>query len=404
MPSNMYDYTVPALLRGLGVLQSYLDKMQAAVDAGQFTAGELLQARLADDMLPLGRQFQIASDNAKNGPARLTGREAPWFADNEQSIGEYRDRIDRTIAFLRTLKPEAFEGSHARMIDQSYRRVGAAMAGDDYLRALLLPNFYFHVAVAHSILRHKGIRLGKSDYLGVLLGTSPATLGSSREGHTARFLTQAESIDWLAGRGLQEVPAADAPGRSSFQFDLQPLPVRLSDLIGSLLEDLGEFEGAAAPERLDLGRRIRGRSDGAVSPGTERRPATERSTRAAPGRIGARGCGRAVGLARRTQVDGAILFFVRRRGPADRRGRPCTRSHRQPGSGTSCAVSTRRIRQRRPACLKTTLSPISRGNCGARASFKWMDPDAGPVAKRQLQRKGSWPATTRPIGSDHESA
>src|SRR5690349_6272784 len=79
MPANMYYYTVPALLRGLGVLQSYLDKMQAAVDAGRYTGEELLQARLADDMLPLGRQFQIASDNAKNGPAPLTGREAPWF-------------------------------------------------------------------------------------------------------------------------------------------------------------------------------------------------------------------------------------------------------------------------------------------------------------------------------------
>ena len=160
-PANIYDYTIPALLRGLGVLQSYLDKMQAAVDAGQFTGEELLQARLADDMLPLGRQFQIACDNAKNGPARLTGQEAPWFADNEQTIGEYRHRVEKTIAYLRTLTPETFEGSQARMIDQSYRRVGSAMAGEDYLRALLLPNFYFHIAVAHSILRHKGIAAGQ---------------------------------------------------------------------------------------------------------------------------------------------------------------------------------------------------------------------------------------------------
>ncbi|WP_426703072.1 DUF1993 domain-containing protein [Rhodanobacter sp. Col0626] len=243
MPADMYNDTIPALLRGLGVLQSYLDKMQVAVDAGQFTGEELLQARLADDMLPLGRQFQIASDNAKNGPARLAGQEAPWFVDNEQTIGEYRYRIEKTIAFLRTLTPEAFEGSQARMIDQSYRRVGSAMTGEDYLRALLLPNFYFHVAVAHAILRYKGIRLGKSDYLGALPGLAPMAVDSPREGPPVRFLTHAESIDWLAGRGLREVPATDKSGNSYFQFELQPLPVRLSDLIGSLMEDLGEFEG-----------------------------------------------------------------------------------------------------------------------------------------------------------------
>jgi hypothetical protein len=243
MPANMYDYTIPALLRGLGVLRSYLDKMQAAVDVGQCTGEELLEARLADDMLPLGRQFQIACDNAKNGAARLVGHEAPWFADNEQTIGEYRYRVEKTIAFLRTLTPEVFDGSEARMIDQSYRRVGAAMAGEDYLRALLLPNFYFHLAVAHSILRHQGIRLGKSDYLGALPGSVPQATASSRNGHPVRFLTRAESIEWLAGRGLREMPATDEPGSSHFQFDLQPLPVRLSGLIGSLMEDLGEFEG-----------------------------------------------------------------------------------------------------------------------------------------------------------------
>lgn len=243
MSANMYDSTVPALLRGLGVLQSYLDKMQDAVDAGQFTGEELLEARLADDMLPLGRQLQIASDNAKNGPARLTGQQAPWFADTEQTIGEYRHRIGQTVAFLRTLTPEAFEGSQARMIDQSYRRLGSVMTGEDYLRALLLPNFYFHVAITHAILRHKGVRLGKSDYLGELPSVAPEAMASPGSSPPVRFLTQAESVDWLAGRGLREVPATDESGNSSFQFELQPLPVRLSDLMGSLMEDLGEFEG-----------------------------------------------------------------------------------------------------------------------------------------------------------------
>lgn len=240
MSSNMYDDTVPALLRGLGVLQSYLHKMQAAVDAGQFSAEELLQARLADDMLPLGRQFQIASDNAKNGPARLVGQDAPWFADDERTIGEYSHRIEKTIAYLRTLTPELFEGSQARMIDQSYRHAGSAMSGGDYLRALLLPNFYFHVAVAHSILRHEGLRLGKSDYLGALPGQTTTSAGDAL---AIRFLTRPESIQWLADNGLPEVPSTEELGKSHFQFDLQPLPVRLSDLVGSLMEDLGGFEG-----------------------------------------------------------------------------------------------------------------------------------------------------------------
>jgi hypothetical protein len=108
---------------------------------------------------------------------------------------------------------------------------------------LLLPNFYFHIAVAHSILRYKGLRLGKSDYLGALPDLAPKPVSLSMEVPPVRFLTQAESVEWLAGRGLREVPTTGEPGNSYFQFDLQPLPVKLSDLIGSLMEDLGNFDG-----------------------------------------------------------------------------------------------------------------------------------------------------------------
>jgi hypothetical protein len=30
----------------------------------------------------------------------------------------------------------------------------------------VLPNFYFHVTTAYALLRHKGVPIGKLDYLG----------------------------------------------------------------------------------------------------------------------------------------------------------------------------------------------------------------------------------------------
>jgi hypothetical protein len=34
------------------------------------------------------------------------------------------------------------------------------------LMAILLPDFFFHVATAHDILRQRGLPIGKADYLG----------------------------------------------------------------------------------------------------------------------------------------------------------------------------------------------------------------------------------------------
>ena len=38
--------------------------------------------------------------------------------------------------------------------------------GENYLRHLALPNFYFHVTTTYALLRHAGVDLGKGDFLG----------------------------------------------------------------------------------------------------------------------------------------------------------------------------------------------------------------------------------------------
>ncbi|MGB8893120.1 MAG: DUF1993 family protein, partial [Pseudolabrys sp.] len=43
--------------------------------------------------------------------------------------------------------------------------------GQAFLLNFCLPNFYFHATTAYNILRHCGIELGKSDFMG-----TPVTL------------------------------------------------------------------------------------------------------------------------------------------------------------------------------------------------------------------------------------
>src|SRR3546814_3990046 len=145
--------------------------------------GKLLKARLAADMLPLGRQIQIACDNAKNGLARLTGHNAPWFNDEEKYLVQYRHRVEKTIAYVRWFTPRDFDGSEVRTIDRALPGAHYAMSGGDYVRDILLPNFYFHIAIAHAILRHEGLSIGKRDYLGNL----PATALDRSEEHTSEL-------------------------------------------------------------------------------------------------------------------------------------------------------------------------------------------------------------------------
>ena len=162
---TMYDLTIPPLLRGLRITARYVDLAQHEVDIGTIAEADILAARLAPDMLALCAQVQRVSDNAKNGAARLAGGSAPSMVDNEKSLAELKVRTQRTCEYLETLERDDFSKSEEREIELTFGLTAQQMTGFDYLTKQLLPNFYFHIATIHGLMRALGFDVGKRDYL-----------------------------------------------------------------------------------------------------------------------------------------------------------------------------------------------------------------------------------------------
>src|SRR6185312_4814711 len=110
MNLSIYDVTVPPYVRALSALAAVLEKARVHAENEKVDPGVLLAMRLYPDMLPLGKQIQIAADNAKGGAARLAQVEPPKFEDNETTLAQFRERIEKTVAFLRGLSSRQFEG------------------------------------------------------------------------------------------------------------------------------------------------------------------------------------------------------------------------------------------------------------------------------------------------------
>jgi hypothetical protein len=159
MTMSFYDACVPLLVNTLTDMKGWLDK------AAEREA-ELLDARLIADMRPLTAQYQMASDSAKNGVARLTGLDIPAMPDTETSFAQLKERCDKTIAFVQGVAPAAFEGAETREVMMKFPSgMGYRWDGLAYLTGFMLPNFYFHATTAYAILRAQGIAVGKPDYL-----------------------------------------------------------------------------------------------------------------------------------------------------------------------------------------------------------------------------------------------
>ena len=161
-----YEF-VPQFTRMLTNLSAILDKTQAFADQKKFSVGNLLITRLAPDQFDFTRQIQITCDTAKFFAAKLTGKEAPKHEDKETTLPELQARIQSTILFLNTIKPEDFKGWESRKTTNP-RREGKYLPGNEFAMQQAIPNFFFHMTTAYSILRNAGMDIGKKDFLGTL--------------------------------------------------------------------------------------------------------------------------------------------------------------------------------------------------------------------------------------------
>ena len=165
MSISMYQASIPHFILMLDNLSAILDKTEAHAKAKNIDQGVFVNARLAPDMYPLGRQIQIVADMAKACAARLSGIDVPRYEGDETTFADLKARIAKTITFLQSVNVDQINGSDGRMVTITMHDKEAVYSGQHYLLDIIIPHFYFHVTTAYAILRHHGVELGKSDYI-----------------------------------------------------------------------------------------------------------------------------------------------------------------------------------------------------------------------------------------------
>jgi len=166
MAVSMYPISVPVFVKHLNGLAGCLKKAQAHYAEKKYDEATLINYRFYPDMFSFARQVQAMCDHAKNCTALLSGVEAPKYEDTEKSLGELIARIEKTIAFLNTVKPAQIDGTEQKAVTVKLRDRELNYKGQELLLNRSLPNFYFHATTAYDILRHNGVEVGKRDFMG----------------------------------------------------------------------------------------------------------------------------------------------------------------------------------------------------------------------------------------------
>src|SRR5258706_702385 len=144
MTISMYQVSAPVFLRGLGALTGVLSKAQAFAEARTLDQGVLLGLRLYPDMFPFNVQVGQVTTHAARGVAQLAGLTQRTVDGNETSIVGLKERIAKTVEFVKTAKPEQIDGTEEKEIVLKFGTREMKFTGQTFLIGFTLPNFYFH--------------------------------------------------------------------------------------------------------------------------------------------------------------------------------------------------------------------------------------------------------------------
>ncbi len=166
MNITLYQATIPTYLQILASVIGLIDKAEAHCANTNISDKELIQARLADDMLPF--TFQITSVCHHSMGAIDGLRQGVFLPDG--SMGEDFDSLRSKLVSAQTSlqalsedEVNAFVGNPMRF---EYSDHSINFVAEEFLLSFSQPNFHFHATTAYDILRSKGVVIGKLDFIG----------------------------------------------------------------------------------------------------------------------------------------------------------------------------------------------------------------------------------------------
>jgi hypothetical protein len=167
MSYSLYDAAVTPCIQQLGALADIIDKAAAHCAANKIEESALLQDRLYPDMFCLARQIRQSANFGMNTGGRLAGVSPPALPDvDDTSFAAAKGRVETALGFVKSLTRAQIDGAESKVIAWTAGGNDRKMKGNDYLQQFALPNFFFFVTTAYNILRHRGVPLGKRDFLG----------------------------------------------------------------------------------------------------------------------------------------------------------------------------------------------------------------------------------------------
>jgi uncharacterized protein len=167
MTFTLYEATIPNFQQAVGATIGLIDKAEVFCADTNLAPTALVDAKLADDMLPFG--YQVKSVCAHSiGAIRgvragvFTPDLSPWPTD----LAGLKAALTSARVELDAISPDEINGFVGNDMVFEFKDRRMEFTAENFLLSFSLHNFYFHATIAYAIMRWKGVKIGKMDYMG----------------------------------------------------------------------------------------------------------------------------------------------------------------------------------------------------------------------------------------------
>ena len=167
MAISLYDASVACFLQTLGGVDGFLSRGLAHCQERNIDPNEIVETRLFSDMLPF--RYQVLAVASHSIGAMRGVKQGLFSPATEMPPLDYAG-LQKVIAdaseALQQLVPAEVNALEGKDVLFQVRDLKLPFKAEGFLLSFSLPNFHFHATTAYDILRHKGVQLGKRDYMG----------------------------------------------------------------------------------------------------------------------------------------------------------------------------------------------------------------------------------------------
>ncbi|KAI1846361.1 hypothetical protein JX266_007566 [Neoarthrinium moseri] len=163
---SLPELAVSTFTKGFETFDHILTKAEEyAKEKGIDANATFVQARLIEDQLPFAFQIQNASKAVQVNLGRLSGVEPTLFENDEKTLDDLHKRVKKTLDLLKSFDVSTAAGRDNELVEYPFGGQTRKLTVKAAIVTQGLPNFYFHLTTGYSILRSRGVPLGKADFL-----------------------------------------------------------------------------------------------------------------------------------------------------------------------------------------------------------------------------------------------